>query len=172
MADESSGLAEGNVEPLKATDGDGSSSGHPIAAVIAQKLRDCGIGCEIVHPMPTDAAVLRRDRVVIVLAVALLTAFAWSYLLWLSADMHMGGINMTGLRMIPSGIGLMMPADMPWRAMEFAFVFAMWTVMMVGMMTPTAAPMFLVYARVGRQTEPHGKSLRATVWFAAGYFLV
>jgi len=172
MADESSGLAEGNVEPLKATDGDGSSSGHPIAAVIAQKLRDCGIGCEIVHPMPTDAAVLRRDRVVIVLAVALLTAFAWSYLLWLSADMHMGGINMTGLRMIPSGIGLMMPADMPWRALEFAFVFAMWIVMMVGMMTPSAAPMFLMYARVGRQTEPHGKSLRATVWFAAGYFLV
>jgi hypothetical protein len=35
MADESSGLAEGNVEPLKATDGDGSSSGDPIAAVIA-----------------------------------------------------------------------------------------------------------------------------------------
>ena len=52
--------------------------------------------------------------------------------------------------------------------MEFAFVFAMWTVMMVGMMTPSAAPMFLMYARVGR----HGKSLRATVWFAAGYFLV
>ena len=172
MADESSGLAEGNVEPLKATDGDGSSSGHPIAAVIAQKLRDCGIGCEIVHPMPTDAAVLRRDRVVIVLAVALLTAFAWSYLLWLSADMHMGGINMTGLQMIPSGIGLMMPADMPWRALEFALVFAMWIVMMVGMTTPSAAPMFLMYARVGRQTEPHGKSLRATVWFAAGYFLV
>ena len=155
MADESSGLAEGNVEPLKATDGDGSSSGHPIAAVIAQKLRDCGIGCEIVHPVPTDAAVLHRDRAVIVLAVALLTALAWSYLLWLSADMHMGGMNMTGLRMIPSGMGLMMPADMPWRAMEFAFVFAMWTVMMVGMMTPSAAPMFLMY---GRQTEPHGKS--------------
>ena len=56
--------------------------------------------------------------------------------------------------------------------MEFAFVFARWTVMMVGMMTPSAAPMFLMYARVGRQTEPHGKSLRATVWFAAGYFLV
>ena len=106
------------------------------------------------------------------LAVALLTAFAWSYLLWLSADMHMGGINMTGLQMIPSGIGLMMPADMPWRALEFAFVFAMWIVMMVGMMTPSAAPMFLMYARVGRPTEPHGKSLRATVWFAAGYFLV
>jgi predicted metal-binding membrane protein len=37
--------------------------------------------------------------------------------------------------------------------MEFAFVFVMWTVMMVGTMTPSAAPMILKYARVGRQTE-------------------
>jgi predicted metal-binding membrane protein len=144
----------------------------PIAALIAQKLRDSGVGCEIVYPAPTHAAVLRRDRVVIVLAVALLTALAWGYLFWLSADMDMGGIDMTGLRMIPSGMGLMMPTDMPWRAMEFAFVFAMWTVMMVGMMTPSAAPMFLMYARVGRQTEARDRPLSATVWFAAGYFLV
>jgi predicted metal-binding membrane protein len=54
--------------------------------------------------------------------------------------------------------------------MEFAFVFAMWTVMMVGMMTPSAAPMILTYARVGRQTE--GASFAATVWFAVGYLLV
>jgi predicted metal-binding membrane protein len=74
--------------------------------------------------------------------------------------------------MIPSGMGLMMPADIPWRAMEFAFVFAMWIVMMVGMMTPSAVPMILMYARVGRQTQAHGRPLTATVWFAAGYFLV
>ena len=157
-------------------------SARPIAALIAQKLRDSGVGCEIVHPVPTDAAVVRRDRVVIVLAVALLTALAWGYLLWLSADMNMGGmdmggmdmggIDMTALRMIPSGMGLMVPAEMPWRAMEFAFVFVMWTVMMVGMMTPSAVPMFLMYARVGRQIEAQGKSLSATLWFAAGYFLV
>jgi predicted metal-binding membrane protein len=147
-------------------------SARPIAALIAQKLRESGVGCEIVYPVPTDAAVVRRDRVAIVLAVALLTALAWGYLLRLSADMNMGGMDMTGLRMIPSGMGLMMPAEMPWRAMEFAFVFVMWTVMMVGMMTPSAAPMFLMYARVGRQTEAQGKSLSATLWFAAGYFLV
>ena len=35
--------------------------------------------------------------------------------------------------------------------MEFAFVFAMWAVMMVGMMTPSATPMILIYARVGRR---------------------
>ena len=96
----------------------------------------------------------------------------WGYLLWLSVDMGMGGMDMTGFRMIPSGIGLMMPAHTPWRAMEFAFVFAMWTVMMVGMMTPSAMPMILMYARVGRHAEPQSTPLVATVWFAAGYFLV
>jgi len=44
--------------------------------------------------------------------------------------------------------------------------------MMFGMMTPSAAPMILMYARVGRQTEPLGRPLAATVWFGTGYFLV
>src|SRR6516165_809248 len=72
----------------------------------------------------------------------------------------MGGMEMTGLRMIPSGMGLMMPAQTPWRAMEFTFVLVMWTVMMVGMMTPSAAPMFLMYARVGRQTGGAGEIVK------------
>jgi predicted metal-binding membrane protein len=33
-------------------------------------------------------------------------------------------------------------------------------------------PMFLMYARVGRQTEAQSRPLAATVWFAVGYFLV
>ena len=143
-----------------------------IADRIAQKLRDAEFGCEILNLLPAGTAVLRRDRIVVMLALTLLTALAWSYLLWLSADMSMAGMDMIGVRMIPSGMGLMIPAQMPWRAMEFAFVFAMWTVMMVGMMTPSAVPMILMYARVGRETEPQGAPLSATVWFAAGYFLV
>ena len=145
---------------------------HQIAAGIAQKLREAGLKSQILNLVPTQTAVLRRDCIVIGLALTLLTASAWSYLLWLSTDMGMGGMDMTGLRMIPSGIELMMPADMPWQAVEFAFVFAMWTVMMVGMMTPSAAPMFLMYARIGRQTEAQNRPLAATVWFAVGYFLV
>jgi predicted metal-binding membrane protein len=137
---------------------------------IAQRLRDAGMGCEVVNLVPTPTAVLRRDRIIVILALGLLTGLAWSYLLCLSADMSMGGMDMTGL--IPSGMALMVPADMPWRAMEFIFVFAMWTVMMVGMMTPSAAPMILMYARVGRQIQAHGRPLAATVWFATAYFLV
>ena len=61
-------------------------------------------------------------------------------MLWLAADMDMGGMDMTDFRMISAGAGLMMPTTAPWHAIEFVFVFAMWAVMMVGMMTPSAAP--------------------------------
>ena len=148
------------------------SQDYRLAARIAQKLRQTGLKAQILNPVPADTAVLRRDRVVVVLALTFLTVLAWSYLLWLSADMNMGGMDMTGLRMIPSGMGLMMPADMPWQALEFVLVFAMWIVMMVGMMTPSATPMFLTYARIGRQIEALSRPLAATVWFAVGYFLV
>src|SRR5262245_27289529 len=105
-------------------------------------------------------AVLRRDRLIVAIALALLTALAWAHVWWLAAaDMDMGGMDMSGFRMIPAGRGWMMPSAAPWTAMEFAFVFAMWAVMMIGMMTPSAAPMILIYARVGRQAARSGKSL-------------
>jgi predicted metal-binding membrane protein len=66
----------------------------------------------------------------------------------------------------------MAPATEPWSAVEFGYVFAMWAVMMVGMMTPSAAPMILIYARVGRQAWTQGKPFAATGWFVSGYLLV
>src|SRR5215468_7056718 len=120
----------------------------------------------------TLETVLRRDRLVAAGALGMIVALAWGYVLWLAADMDMGGMDMTGFRMIPAGMGLMAPANAPWRAIEFSFVFAMWAVMMVGMMAPSAAPMILMYARVGRQENAAGKPFAATGWFAAGYFLV
>lgn len=119
----------------------------------------------------TIEVVLQRDRIVMAVAIAVVAALAWAYVLRLASDMDMGGMDMTGFRMIPAGIGLMTPALAPWNGIEFAFVFAMWVVMMVGMMTPSAAPMILIYARVGRQAAAHGKPFSATGWFAAGYLL-
>src|ERR1700694_4064215 len=119
----------------------------------------------------TLEAVLRRDRLVVSGAVGVIFALAWGYVLWLAAETPMAGMDMTGFRMIPAGMGIMAPANAPWRAIEFAFVFAMWAVMMVGMMAPSAAPMILMYARVGRQGKAGAKPLAATGWFAAGYFL-
>lgn len=103
--------------------------------------------------------ILRRDRLVVAASLAGLTALSWAYLLWLAAGMHMD-----------SGM-VMAPAYQPWGATRFAFMFAMWAVMMVGMMTPSASPMILLYARVGRQARRRGRSLAATGYFAGGYLL-
>src|SRR6185312_7200550 len=86
-------------------------------------------------------------------------------------DMNMEGMNMSGLRMVPAGMGIMTPTAAPWSTVEIALVFVMWAVLMVGMMAPSAAPMILMYARAGRQGKISGKPLAATGWFAAGYFL-
>jgi predicted metal-binding membrane protein len=120
----------------------------------------------------TIERLLRRDRIVVVGCLLLLTGLAWAYTFWLADDMAMGGMDMTGLRMIPAGQGLMAPQVWPWQPIEFVYVFVMWTVMMVGMMTPSVAPMVLIYARVARKAELDGKPFAPTAWFAAGYLLI
>ncbi|HMA49062.1 MAG TPA: DUF2182 domain-containing protein, partial [Magnetospirillaceae bacterium] len=118
----------------------------------------------------TVELVLRRDRLVIVAALIVITGLAWAYVAWLANDMSMG-VDMTGFRMIPSGMGLMVPASTPWQPIEFIFMFAMWVVMMIGMMTPSAAPMVLLYARVGRQAVMQGKPFANCNWFFGGYLM-
>ena len=39
-----------------------------IAASIAQKLQEARLRCEIVNLLPVEAAVLRRDRIIVILA--------------------------------------------------------------------------------------------------------
>lgn len=122
----------------------------------------------------TDTALeraLRRDRAIMLAALAFITALAWAYLVWLANDMWMGGMDMTGFRMIPAGQGWMMPASEPWKSFEFGYLLAMWVVMMIGMMTPSVAPMILIYARIGRQAKAQGKPFAASAWFASGYLL-
>jgi predicted metal-binding membrane protein len=117
-------------------------------------------------------ATLRRDRAVVAAALVALTALAWIYILQLSSDMDMGGMEMPGFRMTSTGLGMaMLPAQTPWNITEFLLLFAMWAVMMVGMMTPSATPMILIYARAGRIAAGAGKPLAATGWFVAGYLL-
>ncbi|HEY7228953.1 MAG TPA: DUF2182 domain-containing protein [Pseudolabrys sp.] len=115
-------------------------------------------------------AVLRRDRVIVCASLFALIAIAWAYVLWLIPTMSMGGMEMLDMRMIANPFDVaMVPSLQPWSAAEFTFTFVMWVIMMVGMMTPSVAPMVLIYARVGRQAELQGKPLAATGYFAGGY---
>jgi predicted metal-binding membrane protein len=116
--------------------------------------------------------VLRRDRLVVGGALGAMALLAWAYVVWLARRMDMGGMDMSGYRMVPSAGALMLPALAPWSWAEFTLVFAMWAVMMVGMMLPSAAPMVLIYARVGRQAASQNRPFAASGWFLGGYLLV
>jgi predicted metal-binding membrane protein len=66
------------------------------------------------------------------------------------------------------------PEPGAWNAGYWLTMLTMWWVMMVAMMTPSAAPMILLYARVARhapgQSAP-GSTLGPTAAFAAGYLI-
>jgi predicted metal-binding membrane protein len=59
-----------------------------------------------------------------------------------------------------------------WDAIHLVLLFAMWVVMMAGMMLPSAAPMLLIYAAVIRKSSD-GETAQAHVYaFAGGYLLI
>src|SRR5262245_52791843 len=118
----------------------------------------------------TIVRVLRSDRSIIVAAIGIISVLAWTYILWVAAQTSlmevpaadsagMAEMSMPGMAMSPgtrSDMGMAgvsaaaEPAFRPWGIADFAFVFIMWAVMMVGMMTPSVSPMVLLYANVGR----------------------
>jgi len=118
------------------------------------------------------ATLLRRDRLAVAAALTVVTLLAWAYLLWLSAQM--AGDAMTGMPGMDMSAmaGAMAPSIRAWSPADFAFMFAMWAVMMVGMMTPSVAPMLLLYAGVGRKAAESGAPFASTGWFFAGYLAV
>ena len=107
----------------------------------------------------------RRDRVVIPSCLVLLTALAWTYLVHLD---HQMSIAMKYDRAM-ADMGMTM--DRPWRVADVFFTFAMWEVMMVGMMAASAAPVMGLFA--GMHTGRGGqRATRVVFTFGAGYLLV
>ena len=119
--------------------------------------------------MPTlrRQPLLKRDRVIVFASLAAVTVIAWVNLLRFRSEMHRAGIV---LQYLPE-ISTMHSSTKPWTAGDFAFTFAMWAVMMVGMMIPSASPAIIWYAQIAQHAIQHGKVLAAAGWFAAGYVL-
>ena len=88
------------------------------------------------------------------------TTLAWVYLvrmaLAMGADGAMGASALVAMTRVHA-----------WSAADFGFMFAMWAIMMVGMMVPSAAPMVLIYAAVARKASRQGDPLAPTAIFVA-----
>lgn len=109
-------------------------------------------------------ASLPRDRWITIASIVLLVGLAWLYL-WMEAG-RMAGVPMHTEVMAGTSVGH------AWGFTSLAVVFVMWSVMMVGMMLPSAAPAILLYgAMVGNRRQ--GTTTLPSVWlFAAGYLAV
>ena len=97
----------------------------------------------------------RQHNVILVLLLALATA-AWAVVVWQGHDVSM---NMT------------MASPTAWGLHALLFL-AMWVVMMVAMMLPTAAPMILTFHSVRARNHQPDDAFVATWVFMAAYLLV
>ena len=108
--------------------------------------------------------VIRRDRVWMALGLAGTTVLAWIYLVRAAESMR----GMTLEAQMHAAMGMM---DIhAWGASDWLGLFAMWSVMMAGMMLPSAAPVIMLVLGVyRRRNEPRARV--AAVTFVAGYLL-
>jgi predicted metal-binding membrane protein len=98
---------------------------------------------------------------IVVSTLTFVVVVCWAWIISMAVDMYG---RMTGPAM------WMMTAR--WDGRHLVLLFAMWSVMMVGMMLPSGTPAVLQYARTIR-SEPHAKRPTAHIAvFATGYVFV
>ncbi len=127
----------------------------------------------------TEHHLPRRDRIALIAGLVGVTAVSWAYLVYLTFPIDMSGMGMGSMSAggmdtsSASEIGSMSAVDVlkikPWSGVDFLLMFLMWAVMMVGMMTPAAIPMTLIYAAVARKAASQGTPLAPAAVFIGGY---
>jgi len=112
-------------------------------------------------------SLLRRDRLIICIGLASITAVAWLYILDLAN--RMSGMDMTGAAVVKAAA---VPNVLSWNLRGFILTFIMWTIMMIAMMTPSTAPIVLQFASIHRERRNQHAIVSVIIFFVFGYFLV
>lgn len=118
----------------------------------------------VAENLPTDSAletILKRDRIIIVAGIVLLSLTSWGYLFY--DDWRM---RTTGSCCKLAEVDLR-----HWLSVDLLLLFVMWSIMMVAMMAPTAAPMVLTFAAVNRRRQAAQRPYVPTGFFLLGYLL-
>lgn len=113
--------------------------------------------------MQEDAA--RRNQFFILACVTLITILAWACLFRLDHQMS------TTIQDDELMAAMGMAADRAWTGRDAFFTFAMWSIMMIGMMVPTALPALLMFASAQTDQARKGSSI-STLNFGIGYITV
>ncbi len=106
---------------------------------------------------------IRRDRLIMALGLLAILGLSWSYLVTTAAGMR----AMLGEAEMHAAMGM---AEMQSWPRELVALFAMWAVMMVGMMLPSAAPLILLILGVYRRRDDR-HTRQNSMLFVSGYLL-
>jgi predicted metal-binding membrane protein len=106
-------------------------------------------------------AILRRERLIIGGCLAATVLVAWSYLLHLKGTMS--DMDMPDM---------VMPELHEWGTTTVLLLFAMWVVMMVAMMVPSASPMLLAFLTVNNRRHATARPLVPVSIFLLGYLAI
>ena len=105
---------------------------------------------------------LRHDRAQTVLLLVLLPLVSWMWIVVMARDMYgpMTGASAWMMTVV-------------WDLRHLTLLLAMWAVMMVGMMLPSASPMLLLYGSASRRSATGASAASRHIYaLAAGYLAV
>jgi len=112
----------------------------------------------------------RRDRLIVLFAVALILLLAALYTLF-GVGMNMTAIEMTRMAR-PVGMPLAMGMSPDWTVAYVVLIFFMWWIMMIAMMTPSAAPMLLLFTALKKRGPESKLAEMYSSYLLAGYLAV
>jgi predicted metal-binding membrane protein len=107
----------------------------------------------------------RRYPILIPAVVVLITILAWAYLIYLDYQMA------EGIEYEKAMAAMGMTVHAAWTARDAVFAFAMWAVMMVGMMAPAAIPVLVLFGAAQASRGERTASLAVFI-FGFGYAVV
>lgn len=107
--------------------------------------------------------VLKKDRFIVLIALVILCVLSWLYLIYLRNQMY--PMNMDALFFA-------MPMTPEWSWADFVLLFLMWLVMMIAMMTPSVAPLVIIFTLINRKRQQQQNPYIPSGYLLSGYFLV
>ncbi len=110
----------------------------------------------------TMESILKRDQVIVLSGLSGAVALSWFYLVHLAGRMAD----------MPAAVEVAVTQLKPWSPIDFVLIFLMWTVMMWGMMGPSAMPAVLDFTASYHKNQEHGHPLASTGVFVLGYIIV
>ncbi len=121
---------------------------------------------------PQHGAVERllRNDIAIVLGSVFLIVLGASWYTIAGVGMNMSAVDMTRMAG-PIGEPMSMGGAQTWAFSYVVLIFLMWWVMMIAMMTPSAAPTILLYVALKRMGPDKARATLLSLYFLAGYLV-